>query len=467
MNSNNNDEKYICYDCVGENYLKSIIENNGFVINCSYCDNDELECFSLLDFADKIDIAFDQHYIQSPPNPPDDWSIYRLKNLDFWEPDGSPVIEAIMDSANIEEEIAKDVQEILEDKYYDRSSAEIGEMSKFDDESFYDIKSPEDIEWQKQWSNFEHILKTSARFFNKNNEELLRSVFEEIESLHTHEGKPVVRNIGTEKDVTHLYRARAFQSDFKLKNALQSPDKELGPPPSEFATAGRMNSRGISVFYGATDANTALAEIRPPVGCKVALARFELMKTLKVLDLSALTSTLVIGSIFDETYADRLSRIMFLRNLSQRMTRPVMPDDEHSEYLTTQVVADFLSSELELDGIIFPSAQSHRGLNVTLFHSASRVFVLEYPDGTDIIADLTEWNDEGIVPNYTVSTCVPNENIKDKILKNEYFEFPDGEWKKSDPDTRKITLSIDLDSIKVKHVESVQIKGQEFDVMRF
>ena len=33
---------------------------------------------------------------------------------------------------------------------------------------------------------------------------------------------------------------------------------------------------------------------------------------------------------------------MFLRSLSGRITRPVMPDDEPFEYLATQAIADFL-----------------------------------------------------------------------------------------------------------------------------
>lgn len=82
MKSNNNIEKYICYDCVGENHLKSIIKNNGSVIKCSYCQNDELEGFLLIDFADKIYSAFEQHYTQSSESPPENWSIYQLKNFD-------------------------------------------------------------------------------------------------------------------------------------------------------------------------------------------------------------------------------------------------------------------------------------------------------------------------------------------------------------------------------------------------
>ncbi len=37
-----------------------------------------------------------------------------------------------------------------------------------------------------------------------------------------------------------------------------------------------------------------------------------------------------------------------------------MPDDEPSEYLATQAIADFLATEsaIRLDGIIFPSVQA-------------------------------------------------------------------------------------------------------------
>ncbi|WP_086454918.1 RES family NAD+ phosphorylase, partial [Flavobacterium sp. FPG59] len=455
---------YICYDCVNEYHLKTIIKKEGFIVKCSYCGNDYLEGVLLSYFVDKIDIAFEQHYIRSSEYPPENWSIYKIKNSDFWEPDGMPVIEAIMDAAEIDEEIAADIQQILAERYYDRSAAEIGETTDFNNETFYDTKNPEDLDWQLQWANFEHVLKTSTRFFNKNNEELLKSVFQKIEFLNTHDEKPVVRIIGPETDITHIYRARAFQSDFKLKSALETPDKELGPPPSQFATAGRMNARGITVFYGSINSETALAEIRPPVGCKVAVARFELKRLLKVLDLSALNYTHANGSIFDEDYANELSRIMFLRKLSQRMTKPVMPDDEHSEYLATQFIADFLASELKFDGIIFPSAQFKKGLNVTLFHSASRVVSLEYPEGTNITVSLIEYDDEGVLPNYTVSVSFPKKKIKDNDSNPAWCDLPGIDWESKDLDLREKTLSIDVDSIKVEHIDSIQIKSTGFDV---
>ncbi len=465
MNLDTSTEKYICYDCVGENYLKHIIKNNGLEMKCSYCGNDEFECFSLIDFADKIETAFEQHYIQSPENPPENWSFYQLKNSG-WENNGTPVIDAIMDAAEIEEEIAADVQEILADRHYDHSAAEMGENSEFESGSSYEIRDHDDFEWQMQWENFEHTLKTSTRFFNKNHENLLKSIFEDIESLHTHKRKPVVRKIGLKNQLKHLFRARAFQCDNRLKIALEFPDKEIGPPPSEYATAGRMNSRGISVFYGSVNPETALAEIRPPVGCKVVVARFGIKRTLQVLDLSALKLTNIEGSYFDESYARRITNIMFLKKLSQRLTKPVMPDDEHAEYLATQVVAEFLASEFRIDGIIFPSAQSDGGLNVTLFHSASKVISPEVIKGSSIEVSLMDWEDEELVYDYKVWVRMPLKQDADKASQHFPLDLPGEEWERNNADLREGTLSIDLDSIRVSHIKSVKIKSVVYDVNR-
>ena len=41
-----------------------------------------------------------------------------------------------------------------------------------------------------------------------------------------------------------------------------------------------MNAKGISTFYGATNEDIALAEVRPPVGSQVAIARFDIIRPL-------------------------------------------------------------------------------------------------------------------------------------------------------------------------------------------
>jgi len=181
-----------------------------------------------------------------------------------------------------------------------------------------------------------------------------------------------------------VYRARVFQSDDKLEEALCRPDTHLGSPPAFVEAAGRMNARGISVFYGANDPKAAIAEVRPPVGSQVALAQFEIIKPLRLLDLTALTAVNVTGSVFDPRHAGRMERAMSVRSLSTRITRPVMPHDEAFEYLATQAVADFLATEssVSIDRIIFQSVQAAgRVLNVVLFHKAARVEALTFRRG--------------------------------------------------------------------------------------
>ena len=135
-----------------------------------------------------------------------------------------------------------------------------------------------------------------------------------------------------------------------------------------------MNARGVSVFYGANDPRVAIAEVRPPVGSQVAVARFEIVRPLRLLDLTALRTVSEGGSIFDPELASQMERAMFLRSLSQRLTRPVMPDDEDFDYLPTQAIADFLATQNQptIDGIMFPSVQvAGDALNVVLFYKGS------------------------------------------------------------------------------------------------
>lgn len=382
--------KNICYECIGEVFLSNEIKNKGEIIICSYCGLEETAGYSTLKFSDRVHLAFKQHYDRMSENYPEDWSIEQIKEFaSEWEPDGMIICDAIADAMCVSHEIACDIQKLLEEENYSRSSMEIHETSDYGRTLHYDIKNSNDEEWQNKWIKFENILKTKNRFFNSEAIEILELIFKDIENLKTHDGIPVTKSIGENDNIKELYRGRVFQSDESLKVALKSPNIELGPPPSKYAKAGRMNALGISVFYGATTREAALSEIRPPVGCKVAIGTFKILRPLRVLDIGALISTSVQGSIFDKNYKDLLSKATFLRNLGHKLTKAIMPNDEQFEYLPTQAISDFLSSEIKFDGIIFPSAQSGgNGVNVVLFNHASRIKEMEYPTDSDITVRL-------------------------------------------------------------------------------
>lgn len=425
--------------------------------------------------AERVETAFSQHFTRTSDQP-SSWQQSLLSDREsnyVWWRDGEPVVSAIENAAGIPERAAQDIQAILDDKYGDFEAMRMGEETEFCSESCYEEKGLSDHIWQEEWNYFERSLKTEARFFSRSAAAHLASIFRGVDRMSTTDGRALVINAGPQTTLTSVFRARVFQADEKLKEALCRPDLHLGPPPPVLALAGRMNARGISVFYGATDPNVAIAEVRPPVGSRVAVARFEVVRPIQLLDLTALSAVSEHGSVFDSGWAARLERATFLRSLSQRITKPVMPDDEDFEYLPTQAIADFLATENEpvLDGIVFPSAQAAGdGLNVVLFQKAACVQAIEIPEGTEIEANTGYTSEDGWEVDYSVSEQVPPKNSP---------RAPDGEGKwpdlavlvsgsqsADDADLRAVTMHVDLKSVKVHLVRSVQFQCDAHEVRR-
>ena len=472
MNDDDDDQKHICFECVGETYLAQVIERGGEAEECSYC-GQTLACIPVEDLADRIEAAFDDHYVRTSDQPTA-WQYSLLSDREseyYWERDGQPVLDAIEEAAVIPHEAAEDVLEILADRHGDFDSAAMGEETEFSSDSHYEEKGASAQGWHEEWRYFEQSLKTEARFFSRSASDLLARVFGRIDALKTKLRHPLVVDAGPNRRLTHLYRARVFQADEKLKEALCRPDLHLGSPPARLASAGRMNARGISVFYGATNASVALAEVRPPVGSKVLVAKFSIIRPLRLLDLTALDGVWDGGSIFDPSLKGRQERAAFLQSLGQRMTRPVMPDDEAFDYLATQAVADFLATENgpRLDGIIFGSAQSKDGRNVVLFHKAARVEEMELPEGIEIEARTGYGAEDGWEIDYDVSEAVPRKDAPaPQNQKADPFGFvPHSSPSYSaDEDSRNAALRIAPAAVVVHHVGSVRVNSTRFAVTR-
>lgn len=333
----------------------------------------------------------------------------------------------------------------------------------------------------------EESLANETRFFNPTAEAILTDTFGDIDKHRTHEGLAPIIEAGPTTQLTALFRARVFQANDKLENALKRPDLEVGPPPTWAASHGRMNPHGVSVFYGATDPTVALAEVRPPVGSRVIVGRFEILRPIRLLDIKALGSVDRSGSIFDRNYIERLKKASFLDWLSERITQPVMPDDEPFEYLPTQAIADFLAtrsapeanflatrSSTELDGIIYPSVQAKEGTsNVVLFHKSSRVQALDIPKGTDISAYSHNYTEEGQETVYSVHEETPptpkkadvpldsEPDINDPILFAP-LQFDD----EMNFDNREATLKLDVTTLEVRYVKGVEFDTDTYEVSR-
>ncbi|WP_137128766.1 RES family NAD+ phosphorylase [Rhizobium sp. FY34] len=467
------ENKLLCWKCIGDEYLKGKVRSEGVANTCSYC-----ECrgrtFRIADISGIVDVAFQQHYQQSRMEMNGyEWQAHKDPDSSFeFIPDGEPIEQAIENAADIPGKAATDIQAVLADRYSSWSSIEIGEQTEYDADLYYEEISPDDSKWQEKWRTFERALKTESRFFNPAAIDLLLELFDGVERLQTYTGSGLVVTAGPGTELTHLFRARAFQSPSKLEAAIGRPDTELGPPPSLFASSGRMNARGISVFYGADDPAAAVAEVRPPVGCHVAVGRFEITRELRLLDLSSFPSATLRGSIFNPEYAGELSRIRFLKGLAMRMARPVMPDDQEFEYLPTQAVADFLATGLvaPMDGIIFPSVQVAGEIkNVVLFHHASAVEVWQVPENVEIEVQMTSEDEDGSYPDFTAFWW-RKANAEERAVSAEDAEIADY-WEVFERTAREMTqqrrstsLKIEPGEVEVRKIEAVEFKSTDYKV---
>lgn len=477
--SDEEDQRRICHNCVGEAFLSAHIEQNGGGGQCHYCSDDEEPSITLTELADEIEGAFNRHFIRTSPDPSAfESAMMRDKEIDYdWDQEGEPVLWAIADAANVSEPIAQDVLDILEERHGAVGSDYCGEEEEFSSESHYEEKGADDFEFRMEFDLIETSVKQQTRFFNREAEAFFQRLFADLDGYADRQGAPVVVAAGPDQALKSFYRARAFQDEEELVLALARPYFELGPPPTWVAKAGRMNAQGISVFYGATVAEAALAEIRPPVGSKVLVGRFDLVRAVRLLDIDALQSVFVAGSYFDPDYLSRLELAAFLSRLSERMTMPVMPvmpNDEPKEYLITQMIADFVAQlgDPPIDGMLYRSVQADGDpKNVVLFNHAASVTEWDIPDETEIDPRTFEMDDDGGSVNYTVFERVPPPAEQEEPGgPTDPFEDWDSSPIPSPSgrpfDARERTLSLDPATLQVHHVTGVTIATESYDVTR-
>jgi hypothetical protein len=458
--------KRICDNCIGEPFLKALVASRGAGAICSYCAA-ESRTFTVQDLADRVERAFSEHYerTQTKEDAFEEAMHHGAGFSENWERSGVKVLSAIANAARIPNPVAVDVHSILQSRHYNPESSKKGRECEFQESSFYAPNHAGFGAYNAKWFKFERHLKREARFISSTLEKALDEIFHGLGDLKSSNGAGVVVKIGPESGVKSLYRARVFLGDDeKLNEALRMPSINLGPPPHVDASAGRMNACGISVFYGAIDESTALAEVRPPVGSKVVIARFSILRPLQLLDMNALQSTSLEGSIFDETFLLQRQRTNFLKILSSRLSRPVMPHEEALEYLPTQVVAEYLATRYGLDGLIYPSVQiGGTSLNVVLFRCSSRVVGDQFPRGTEHLGGLQSNDPDEGREYYSVVHLIPKSPVE-PVSGSGNWRIPSSE---EVVDSRDCSLNIELKDIVVHHVVSVAHQSKRFPVRRF
>ena len=470
MQSQRCKEKHICHDCIRDQILAEEVKNKGEVANCSYCD-DCLETFDLDKVADRIHEVVEEHFIRTSSEPDFLETIFLREHLiNFWTPDGDPVEQVIAEIAGLDEDPTSDLRELLSGRYAYWAATQGGE-DPYDSEAYYRRRHPSDWDFRYDWREFCEEIMFRERFFPKNAEPTLNKIFGNLESLTTSDRSPVVREISPGDEILQIWRARIAHSDDELKTILMNPAEGLGPPPPALAEVGRMNAKGVSVFYGAMDKLTCVAEVRPPVGSYVVLGKFNFLRPVRLLDLEALAKVYFDTSYFDPNCATDTALAMFIRNLAIELSRPIMPQDVDREYLPTQFVASYLANRVDprLDGMIFPSAQStDNSQNLVLFNHSRGVESYQIPEGTESKVYMPSAEDED--DSILISETVPREPTEEHPARGKEQRRPirleellrvKGQEQDTEP-----TLQLDIEGLEVSIVKSVKYECDTRTVTR-
>ena len=485
MNPNEDDQTRICHDCVGDQFLSAQVKANGLPSRCTHCGEIEEEAVTLDELADLIHPVLQEEFELARGDP----TRYGYPSIedDLWDGSSQPVVEVIASMACVDDEIAEALRELLSDRHGYRAVRD-GEDDPYGHDAYYVEQGPDTWEFRESWFEFRRALRSRARFFSASAEEALGKIFGDLAAHRALGDRPVILEVGPDHDDRFFWRARQAQSVAELQAILKFPSRELGPPPSRLAKGGRMNAPGIPVFYGALDEDTCLAEVRAPVGSDVVLSKFELLRTVRLLDLDALAEIYLPGSHFDPNYREHRGRWAFFRQLVREVSMPVMPRDEAFEYLPTQAVAEYLAHKANppVDGIVFPSTQTGQaGRNVVLFNHACGVLRSQLPDGSEVevFFNTPHPDDEDDIGRISVHETVPPEpddggpvaevrqspgSSMSSAVSASVWDDPGVEDLDDPSAAENATLRLDSDSVGVLRIQGVKYKTslQEVDRTR-
>ena len=359
---------WVCYGCVGDDYLITEIRKEGTSRKCSFC-RKRRKCYSLSDIGDRVHPIFLERYHRS----------------DDFERGETPLFCIAEIIGADEEPIGKALLDYLSDTHVGWPPD--GDENPYDDGYAY-LETPSDgRRYARKWRELAQSLRHESRYFNHKAQTILDEIFDGLnfginKPKHPHleaffQHRSVVTTISPDDKNADLYRAREARDERTVSHCLRDPVSQLSAPPPNVARAGRMNPTGISLFYGSFDPETCIAEIRPPVGTYAVIARFEVIRSLRLLDFRKLTEAFEPISHFHPQYTAKRDRDTFLKAFGLEISIPVHPQEENLGYLPTQAVAEYLAQrrDLKLDGLIFNSTQSGKegSTNVVLFQHAARV----------------------------------------------------------------------------------------------
>jgi len=370
-------EKFVCDDCIGNDYIKNYIKEYASHKFCSYCDRNEDINISV-HLEEVLEIIMDG--IKAEYDDPRNCMGFEggwqgAKTYDTFD---------LMDIYGYELGIEDDkLREDIIDSMIDDEWCEISPYSQRENEMYF-----------SNWAEFCEIVKHKMRYmflikqlnrreiFKTSNETLIiqkkvnPTINDFSEILFYIEDN--IKEIDIIKEIEEgsiFYRGRTHGADERYYNA-----SDIGTPPIGAAIySNRMSPAGIPMFYGGMDIDTVYEEMKKDNKPCVTIGNFISIVPFTIIDFTKLPP---IPTVFNPDTRHLRQPLMFFEDFIKDLSKPVTKDGrEHIEYIPTQIITEYIRhifkhyDDNNIDGIFYPSACKVGGICCVLF--------LENKDCTD------------------------------------------------------------------------------------
>jgi hypothetical protein len=364
-------DKTVCTNCFEDEGLKKFIEKNHNYSTCSYCESDDDTEVIACDFDTTL-----EHIVSSISQY---WSDPASAGIPYESAEGGWQMPTMY------------THELL---WHIDFNVNHGEL--FDDicstihnhewctRDPYSLAEHEVL--MTGWDNFCRFVKTKSRYF------FLNAVNTELNPNQHDEINPVVildvladainqfQWITTITSAEEILRVRITNPAEEYQTAT-----ELGSPPIKYARLpNRMSPAGISMFYGAFDLETSIAETYQPSATekKAICGVFKPVRPLTMIDLSR---PFEVPTIFDEEGKKTRTKLQFLEDFIEDFTKPIDREDRaHIDYVPTQIVTEYFrhvfktADGIPCDGVIYPSSKSPGKRALVIFADSEQCSPREY-----------------------------------------------------------------------------------------
>ncbi len=443
----------LCASCTSDSYLSAKIRKIGKRSTCVGCGR-RRKCIPVSTLATDIEEILEKHFS-------------RCDSVDHGDDLNGIVQEIASVEPDTADRIIKDLLPSEMERY--RVIKDGGDLF-IEDGATYEERSAYTGDFDYTWQSFCFNVKHSARFFSATAESRLSELLDGIDKFKTSEGTSCVRLISPDDTQGTFFRARRALDTPTIRKVLNDPPRAMGPPAGHLARAGRMNPTGISVFYGAFQPETCLVEIRIPVGGTAFTASFHLVRTITILDLTALEHAVHGVSWMDPAFDHISDKLAFLSRFHDEISRPVLEHEQDIEFIPTQVVAEYLAHRFKpsLDGIIYASSQTgNDDLNIALFHHASGI------QSTQGSVETGDVDPEITVSEYALTVRTPLK-VEDATSNPESFSSYDflPLWDEPDPSKDPdvdiaATIEFEDGSLKYWRVLSTEQHAEPLSILDF